>query len=566
MDPDEFEEYLASLPPEEQAQVLREMGMGQASMMPPSFAGPFAPALSPGSYDLSMMNQLPPDIEYGDVQPFGLDELSQAYNIQQDFGALSLDPALAMYAGRGAFDPKAFEPTIVPIGEPLDLSGTRYVSAMAQAGGGYESYLANKIANEGMTPGGAVADMWAKITAGGAPDAPPEVKAERDALVASLPPNTSTDPMVQAQGIDLAGDFSTPQGQMASANVDAITATANDLFYKMTSDPAIGYTDPATGLPYAGAQEEPSELAAKFREYGLPLPTESYTDPQWLTSQLPQESAMAREAANQAGEAAVGAAGGIRDLTQANLDELTKAWEASAPQRAAAIQPGAEPQRSDFTQPVLSPEANADINAEWAKAYEDWETAPRGEAPSLRDFYEGKPLPRFAAAAANLADYEKAYGDWEAETKAAADQGTGAPYVVSRNGEILDTYDFGEHPELGRTTASRNAIGKLMGVIGQFGKLGGGSGSGVQVGQMSPGFLSQYQGGLADAEQQYRDAQFWQEDLDQRRYPGESEYATSLGQAMAMSDMGRTPLQDMLMQRTIQRQSMMPYTYQGYMG
>src|SRR5262252_7323617 len=118
MDPDEVQAMLASLPPEEQAQAISDMGFSQANQVPYSFGGggAFSPSLPRSSFDLGIMNQIPPDIEYGDVQPTGLDEMSQIYNIMQDIGATSLDPALAMYGGPGAFAVNAFDPTPVPIG------------------------------------------------------------------------------------------------------------------------------------------------------------------------------------------------------------------------------------------------------------------------------------------------------------------------------------------------------------------------------------------------------------------------------------------------------------------
>ena len=254
MDPDEFEEYLETLPPMERQQAMYDFGFQKANFVPPGYEGAYSPELTQQQFDLGQYAQAPPSMDsYGNVEPYSLDVAKDMQYFQKNLADITADPVMAAYSGPGGFDPQAFAPIVTPIGEPLDLAGSRYVNAMASAGGGYESYLAQKIAGDpannvtGMTPGAAIADMWAKINAADSPEAPAEVKALADDLKSSLPPMVSSDaaagmPSVQQQ----IGDLSTPEGRAASANIDAITQTANDLFYKMTADQPVGYTDPKT--------------------------------------------------------------------------------------------------------------------------------------------------------------------------------------------------------------------------------------------------------------------------------------------------------------------------------
>jgi hypothetical protein len=580
MDPEEFEAYLATLTPEQQEQALSELGFAQANQVPYSFGGggpgTFSPSLPRSSFDLGMMNQLPPDIEYGEVQPFGLDEFAQAQNAMQDVGALTLDPAIAMYAGRGAFDPSAFQPRTIPIGSPLDLAGSRYVGMMAQSGPGYESYLAQKIAG-GMTPGQAVATMWDRVNT---PDEAldPEGLEQKQALIASLPPLTSTDPATGMPSFQQgAGDFSTPEGRAASADVGAVTTVANDLFERMATDPVPGYTDPVSGLAYAGAYQQPSELAEKFQAYGIPLPTETYGDEEWLPPVNPQvtEKRMAREGAAQE---ALDQAAAARDFTTQNYKALQQGWRESAPTRQAAAA-GPKP-----TGPAENPYnlAPGSLQAAQTAADIDWDVLSESQkgAPRFQDFRArartaaGLPevlnvgkgtTPREHGLLAKTAEtaktaYDQAYTAWEDEQKkrlqdeamrrgAIANQGTGNPFVVSSGGKVLDTYNFGG------TAAEQTGLGQLMSLAAQLQ-----GNKNVQVGALPSNWQQSWGRGVEDVNRDWRQANFDLSAAQNRTAPDELRRAQALGTAYAMEQAGRTPMDDILMQRAMARTSMYPYT------
>lgn len=539
MDPDEFEAYLETLDPMERQQVMYDFGFQKANFVPPGYEGAYSPELTQQQYDLGQYTGAPVSMDsYGNVDPWSLDVAKDLENWQQDMADLTADPVMAAYGGPGGFDPQAFAPIVTPVGEPVDQPGTRYVNAMAQSGGGYESYLAKKILG-GMSPGGAVADMFAKINAGASPEAPPEVQAEREQLLASLPPNTDTDPTLQApsaQAQAAAFDFTTPEGRNTSTNQGAIFDTANDLFYKMTSDQPIGYTDPKTGLGYAGSIEEPSELAAHFEELGIPTPFEKYTDPEWLGAALPEGYAQQRGQEIEGAQGRIGQAKDVVARTKENMQQLRQGWRDTAENRAEAAKPKPEaPLLSSYLQPGLE---GAGLPP--AGTPEAWQAGVESPLTHGQQVGEAQDISQGL--------YDKAYADWEAQNN----QGTANPFMLTSGNDVLQTYNFGDlNPQ------EQGTLGSVLGVIAQ--------GKGYEDVGFNPydqSYVQDYGGAVQSAADQYSGAQNYYDQVYQQQSPEESNWASSIGRGLAMSDMGRTPMEDALMQRSMGRSVMNPYIYQ----
>lgn len=573
MDPDEFEAYLETLPPMERQQVMYDFGFQKANFVPPSYDAMYQPELTQQEYDLGQYTQAPPSMDsYGNVEPYSLDVAKDFLNWQQDIGDVTADPVMAAYAGRGGFDPSAFAPITTPVGEPLDLAGSRYVNAMASAGGGYESYLAQKIQG-GMTPGAAVADMWAKINAAESPEAPEDVKALAADLKASLPPLVSTDPASGLPSVQQnIGDLSTPEGRAASTNLDAITTTANDLFYKMTADQPVGYTDPNTGLQYAGATEEPSELAAHFAELGIPTPFESYTDPEWLTNPLPEGYYEGRQQNVDLAKGRVDEAKDVLQGTRENMKQLRQGWQDTADARRAAT--GPVPMTGTTENPYELSEGS--MQAAQTAADLDWEGLQESKegAPLLSSFIErqgpgwlaskeiGEPSQGTQEA---QGDYDAAYAEWEQKSKnrllneamqrgAVANRGTADPFALTSGNDVLGTYNFG-----GMNQHDQGALAQILGVVAQ--------GKGYDDVNFNPydrSYINQYGGAVQNAADQYGGAQDYYQ--QQQTYTPVAEQASlfDMGRALAMENAGRTPMEDALMQRSMARQTMNPYAQYGY--
>lgn len=582
MDPDEVQAYLDSLPPDERQKAIYDFGFQSANQAPPGFEGAFGPELTQQQYDLGQYTQAPPSLDDGDLEPYSLDVARDIQYYQKNLADLVADPMANVQAGAAGFDPGAFQPITVPIGEPLDLAGSRYVNAMAQStGGGYEAFLAQKIAG-GATPGDAVAQMWDLINQPDSPEVSQQARDARDALVASLPPNL-TSPTDPATGMpsyqENIGDFSTPQGRAATTDVGAITTTANDLFTKLTEDPVAGYTDPKTGLQYAGSYDQPSELSQKFAELGLPTPYESYLDPKWLAPGPGEDYIQQRQAKLDAAQGRTDQAQDIVDQMQTTLPELQAAWEESQkrpapPEMPAAIMPEADPEAlarsADVAASVAGPHG---AGGGWGGGFVP---PPAMDAPTpyeqRMDVYEAQarkdmaPGTPGAPLAYGTVDGETNYDKlvkteaqrrYEAQRKKVEEAGVQNPYVIRHGDEVVGAYDFGGSKK------EQEAMAKLMGIVA-YGKAGGGDTSGWSVSPYDEGFLQSYQAGIPQAIQQRDDAQRYYDQSYQYQSPGESEWASSVGRAMAMQDMGRTPMEDALMQRAMGRTLTNPYQSLGY--
>jgi hypothetical protein len=334
MDDEEFYAWLESLDPDMQEEMLYGFGMQDANAVPGlgGFGmGGSQPELDYGSYDLGGYNQLPQALDKkGNVLPWGLDQEAKASNIMQDLGAMTVDNALAMYGGAGSYDPQAFDDIVTPVGQPLDMSGSNYLTNMA-GGSGYESYIA-KFVQAGYSPSEAASEL-VKFLSG---DIDPKLAPAREALRATIPrAGASKDPFEQFMTGQMGGkggnvgevDWDDPKSIMSSIDLNKITKTAEDLFEKQASIPQVGYVDPRTGMPYAGSESEPSAIKQKFNAAGMPDPFETYMDEDWLNAPISPETSFATEEANATGlKGYQDAISGVKS-NERQLDELTRQYQ-----------------------------------------------------------------------------------------------------------------------------------------------------------------------------------------------------------------------------------------------
>ena len=594
MDPEELYAWLETLSDEEREQALYDFGFADANQVPMSYGGGdiSSPMLDYNSFDLTMMNELPPELnKQGEVMPWGLDQQQQAFNTLQDLGAMTVDNALAMYGGAGSYDANAFADQTIPIGQPIDMSGSRYLNTLAESGAGYESFLA-QLVRDGMTPGAAVAKMWEFINEGGEDEVDPEAAALRESLIASLPPSTSaTDPVAQLlgakAGAGTVGDLSTPEGRMATTDVGGINKFAADLFEKKVSDPEAGYTDPSTGLSYLGARSVPSEMGEKFRKAGIPTPDESYMDEEWLNAPLSQDTVLGRQEREAAAQDRYAGTIGLVNQQQAGLDELEKAWMESEDEREALERERREaetyvPERTDSDIDPYGLGASSLLRARSNAGEELVKLRQAGEGAPVRGSVELGPSNGWPTSEgsrqreAELArmnagfdtQYDLEYDKWddanrdrlleEAYIQEAKDKRlrevegkeVDNPYVVSSGEEILGTYDFAGTPE------EEENLGRFAAVLGS---LGGGGRRGVRVGRMNEGTLNTMRRGLGTARQGRQNALDYQIRQHEITSPEEIQRASSIGRAMAMQRQGRTPMNDVLMQRALARRSLIGY-------
>jgi hypothetical protein len=436
-----------------------------------------------------------------------------------------------------------------------------------------------------MSPGAAVADLWRFIQTPGDEEVDPDQAAAKQALIASLPPGVAqTNPLGQPMpGAGKRGDYTTPEGLAASFDVQGVQKLAADLFERKASDTPVGYVDPQTGLPFAGAKMQPSPLAEKYRAAGIPMPNESYGDEQWLNAPVEEGDVLGRAEREGKAQDRYGRAIEATNQADTQLADLEKAWRESEDERMARASGQPVKVGNDARNPYGIPEESlwaarqaADLDME--ALLESGEGAPerqpflqaamqRGGIEPLNTAFptsaqqrQRAPGVEAARTAADL-DYDQAYEQWEKENRdrlldeamqrgaKATQTGTGAPYTVRGAGnELLGTYNFGGTPE------EAQGVGRLAGVLAQ---LGGQKAGDVRIGQMTEGTLPAARRGTQTSRamrQQMLDEQIRQHEMTSS---GEASRAGAVGRAIALQRAGRTPTNDILMQRALARRSLM---------
>lgn len=293
--------------------------------------GGYAPELDPQSAGLLSMGAAPVERNTkGQTQPYDLGVASTTTNVLQDRGQFLGQNELGMQAGAGAYAADAFNPVYEPIGSPLQAPGSQLLQHYASSGGSsWQSYIADAILNKGLDPASAQADLIRTVTAPETATATPQEKAQRQALIESLPPRAIQDPLTGAY------TMKTPDVTDLANTVDTnkIFTWGDDAYQKMATDPMAGYTDPKTGLDYAGAKTEDSTAAKWYHDRGLSLPTDQYTDPAFLDQIAPidQTAVDAWNKSRADTSAAVDPALAKYNTQNDTYEAMQRAWEASQP-------------------------------------------------------------------------------------------------------------------------------------------------------------------------------------------------------------------------------------------
>jgi hypothetical protein len=328
----QWTQWFQKQPPMVQNQVVSTITMSQLNDSVPqsSSAGGYAPELDPQTFGLLDQQGAPPSMDkYGNVQPYDLDVAAKTTNVLQDRNTYLIDNAAAMQAGPGAYNASAFDPIMTPIGQPLQQPGTQLLARYAQSGGSsWQSYIADAMLNRGLDPAAAQAELMSFISAPETKAANPQEQAQRQALIASLPGKAIEDPV--------SGTFAfTPPDPKNLANtidVGKIFKWADEGYQKMATDPILdqstAYQDPATGQWYQGAKAEDSTAAKWYRDRGLALPTDTYTDPDYLDRIAPADIGGWEQNRAMAGQQADAAFTGFQNEKQ-KYDQMVAAYLAT---------------------------------------------------------------------------------------------------------------------------------------------------------------------------------------------------------------------------------------------
>lgn len=384
MDEEAFIEWLMSLPEEDQVMVMQQMGLDQANESPYSF-GDYAPELSGQEYDLTGFGgEIPPDFNSkGEAMPFGLDQRGQILTQQKNYNALLADNMTGALAGPGAYGPDAFVPREVYEGNPLDTPGRRQAEFYTEGQGGFESLIADAILN-GDSPSQAVAKALQLAQMPDSEAVDPALRAQRDAVLMSLPPaRVAGGPQVPS-----GGDVTPAQEFAKKYDVDALYNFADQIGEAIAKDPRGGYTDPETGIVYAEPpKQEWSGAAQKYLDLGLPFPTDNYNDPKYLDLMAPvdEEGNAARIA--QTGEEARLASEGIPSYGDlGEMERLLSEYMVQSKQAEGGLRgqaptqgPGPKTGLDDFMRPVAGPDPYADTRADLGERKAEGQTA--GGAP-----------------------------------------------------------------------------------------------------------------------------------------------------------------------------------------
>lgn len=203
---------------------------------------------------------------------------TSATNYAQDLIQMAFDPYVGGISGIGGFAPGSFESTYTY--NPVDQPGRRQLETLSLNTDSVEGYIARELL-DGKTPL-QIRSALTKLIDQWKDTDPAEIPPEIANIIDQIPHNYFTDEqtgIITDRGPDL----------------DKIEGVANDLNSLAAEDPQPGVNaaivDPNTGaiitpertLQYDAngnlveVEEHPSELAQKYRDAGIPLPTEEFT-------------------------------------------------------------------------------------------------------------------------------------------------------------------------------------------------------------------------------------------------------------------------------------------------
>ena len=332
--------WFYDLTPEEQDFIMRQAMYSEANLVPYSFGGATSPDVSETEFDLGTFGGgLPPELDKeGEVQPWGLDQEAQAVGLQKNRNTLIADAITGAFGGAGAYSPTSFAPTETYGGPQLETPGRQQAEYYAGlGGGGWQSAIAEAML-AGEDASRAVADIIKLATLPDSEELPDDVRAQRDAIIGSLYPNTSSTGggsnasfmnFVQQELPDTA-----TEAQKLSQQYDlrAVVDFANGLGAELAKDPDLtrGFQDPNTGLIYANPPEtEWPEPAQKYMSLGLPFPTDRYSSEDYLSQVAPlyEEEFAAQAARNQQTAGAQNRAHEDFLKSQRDVETATQAWD-----------------------------------------------------------------------------------------------------------------------------------------------------------------------------------------------------------------------------------------------
>ena len=149
---DEF----AYMTPDEQAWVMAEHGLPYTSPADAGFAYP-EDEEGLGGYPIPQIAGMPEFTSKGALDPMDLSQLNKQVDTSKDYAGLLVDNVLSMLSGGGAYDTSAFTPTY-EYGNEVTMPGQSRLYDTAERGG-WEGYVASKMAYENMTASQAMAAL-----------------------------------------------------------------------------------------------------------------------------------------------------------------------------------------------------------------------------------------------------------------------------------------------------------------------------------------------------------------------------------------------------------------------
>jgi hypothetical protein len=301
---EDFFNFFSSLAPADQRKFLASFGGTQENLddqaaytddpyaqVPAELGGVGSPQMDMTSQMLGQLagGAYPQYTSSGKLDPLDLSQMSQRLNYTQDLGGSMFDNAIALFAGPDAFGSMdQFTPitkytgAAVPAevdesGQPRPVTKSQKMLEIAKKSGGARGFLADLI-DQGQDPEAAVAALRDLVSrSANATNLTPEQQKQIKDIRNTLDVWRTNDPLTgQPKPVDR---NTAPWEQF---DEESLRKTAQDMFEQKLSDEMDASTlefDPQTGKYYQGKTTEDSPAAKKFRDAGLPLPGEQYTDP-----------------------------------------------------------------------------------------------------------------------------------------------------------------------------------------------------------------------------------------------------------------------------------------------
>jgi hypothetical protein len=306
---------LNNLSPDE-LQMLQLLMMQQGMVGPGTFGGDLGPSLDQTGIDLAgyFPTNIPTRNAKGVVEKYELPQEQARVNLAQDLINTSDDPMLAAFGGLGAIGPNAFTPTY-DYGQPLNLKGRKKAESYIDTGG-YRGYIADLMLNHGMGPDEAAAkaidlanNTKVEDLAKMSPEDAKLVQALQKTLPALKTAGSQAGPPSETDGGAMYGRTKAgglPGGRAPTSYDEAkVLGDATSMFEDISSDPAFAYYDEATGNYYDKTPEQAmvkTPFMEAFEKAGIPYLTDQYTDQSYIdravqgeTGRGPQQQAAASD-------------------------------------------------------------------------------------------------------------------------------------------------------------------------------------------------------------------------------------------------------------------------------